>query len=129
VLAVFLLSLPLATVLSGGSARLTRTALATLATLAGLAAVRRDYLRQGPRAACSLCWDGEGAFTLELRSGEIAPVRLGHGSLVAGPWLWLVLQGRRRHPVFIDRGSLEPAAAAALLRLLRQKGRRPADLR
>jgi hypothetical protein len=64
-----------------------------------------------------------------LSGGEREAVHICHGSLRAGRFAWLLLQGRRRHRVFIDSQALRPAEAASLWRALRRLGRRAGELR
>lgn len=123
-----LLLLPVLAALPAGEGRLPRTLLAVLMSLWAVPALRRDLLRHGGNAVLGLAWDAEG---LEVQSarGEREAVHLCHGSLRAGRFAWLLLQGRRRHRVFIDARALDPAAAAALWRALRRLGRRAGELR
>ncbi len=123
-----LLILPVLAALPAGEGRLPRTLLAALASLFAVPALRRDLLRQGGRAVLGLAWDAEG-FEVQSSRGEREAVHLCHGSLRAGRFAWLLLQGRRRYRVFIDSRALPPAEAASLWRALRRLGRRTDELR
>ncbi|MEN9704434.1 MAG: hypothetical protein RLZZ393_313 [Pseudomonadota bacterium] len=119
ILFLFLIGMPVAVLASGGAGVPIRIGVSVVCSVFAWQAVRRDCLRSGPFAVRALSWDGQGRFRVELVSGVIVPAKLGPGSLQVGPFLWLVLWGRRRHPVFIDRRSLQPGPAAALLRALK----------
>ena len=118
-LRLYLLALPVAAARLDAPGRGWRVAAMVLMGLAAAAAIRRDLLRQGPGAIQSLSWPEQGGFRLKLGSGHVEPARLGAGSVRVGPWLWLVLYGRRRYALFVDLRRLDGTAAAALARHLR----------
>ena len=94
-------------------------AVAALVALLALPLLSRHILLRGPQAPRRLQWDGQGGFQLTLAGGYSEAVCLQRTSLVSARWLWLVVQGRRRHTLFFDRQQLDPAAYVALRRYLR----------
>jgi hypothetical protein len=116
----YVISLPVAVAASGGDFRLLRGILAVVATAPALACLRRDLLRRGVGAVRVLRWDAGGGFHLDLAGGRRVPACLAHGSFGTTGCLWLVFRGAERHTVFIDRAATDPAAYAALRRLLRR---------
>jgi hypothetical protein len=79
----------------------------------------RTICGRGPRAVRSVVWELDGSWTLTLVGGLTERgCRLGPGSAVAGPLVWLDLRGRNRHRLVLDRLVQEPSAFAALRRRL-----------
>lgn len=129
-LAIAALLLPVMLLFSDLSGRL-GAALACLA-LAGIALPAWLRLwwpgRQGgPRR---LRWSAEGEFWLERGDGTTGRVHPSVRSVVDGPWLVLLLDGRRgRERVVIEASACDPAALASLRRALARLGAGPARSR
>jgi hypothetical protein len=141
-LAVPALALPVLLLASG----LTYSVWASLGSLLLTAAAVPEWSRvclcRGPLAPRRLRFTEEGQFRLDLTGGRSETVSLAPQSVIAGPWLLLILTtvstggepipkrpSPVRHRVVVDRAGVAPAQFAALMRSVRRVASGPAGSR
>jgi hypothetical protein len=110
---------PLALWQLGGLAGRWQAAIAAVLGSLLLPLLSQSILLRGPQAPRRLQWDGQGGYSIDLAGGYREPVTVHRASLASARWLWLVVQGRRRYTLFLDRQGVDPSAYAALRRQLR----------
>ena len=110
---------PLALWQLGGVAGRWQAAIAAVLGSLLLPVLSQSILLRGPQAPRRLQWDGQGGYSIDLAGGYRESIHVDRASLASARWLWLVVRGRRRYTLFIDRRRVDPAVYAALRRQLR----------
>jgi hypothetical protein len=136
------LALPILLLASGLTYSVWASLGSVLLTAAAVPEWSRVCLCRGPLAPRRLRFTEEGQFRLDLTGGRSEIVSLAPQSVIAGPWLLLVLTSANtggesvrkrpapvRHRVVIDRAEVEPALFAALMRSVRRLASGPAGSR
>lgn len=130
-LAVPALALPILLMVSGLAYGVWASIASALLTVGAIPEWSRVCLCRGPLAPRRLRFTEDGQFRLDLAGGRSESVTPASRSVIAGPWLLLILtardgRGAVQHRVLVDRSEVEPARFAALMRSLRRLASGPA---